>query len=85
MTLLHGSFLVVGGKEAGAVKTGEAWRITRLGIVARALKGSAQRRNTTKTQLKITTKIEKRERDKIRRKILTKPNKLYGIQVDVAM
>jgi hypothetical protein len=42
MTLPLGSFLVVDGKEAGAVKTGEALHITQLGIVARALKGSAQ-------------------------------------------
>jgi hypothetical protein len=52
MTLLLGSFLVVDGKEAGAVKTGEALPITQLGIVARALRGSAQphfnARDTTK-------------------------------------
>jgi hypothetical protein len=60
MTLLLGRFLVVDRKEAGAVKTGEALPITQLGIVARAHKGSAQPHfnasDTTKTQLKITTK-----------------------------
>jgi hypothetical protein len=75
MTLLLGSFLVVDGKEAGAVKTGEALHITRLGIVARALRGSAQphfnARDTTKTQLKITTKKREAKKDKQRRNILT--------------
>jgi hypothetical protein len=60
MTLLLGRFLVIDRKEAGAVKTGEVLPITQLGMVARALKGSAQphfnARDTTKTQLKITTK-----------------------------
>jgi hypothetical protein len=46
MTLLLWSFVVVEGKTAGAVKTGGASRMTRLGIVARALN---EPRNLTST------------------------------------
>jgi hypothetical protein len=46
MTLLLYSFVVVEGKTAGAVKTGGALLMTRLGIVARALN---EPRNLTST------------------------------------
>jgi hypothetical protein len=52
MTLLLGSFVVVEGKTAGAVKTGGASRMTRLAIVARALNEPRNLTSTTATPQK---------------------------------
>jgi hypothetical protein len=65
MTLLLGSFVVVDGKEAGAVKTGEACHMNGWGIDARAkeaLNVASTRKKRTKSSSKITTKIKEPEK-----------------------
>jgi hypothetical protein len=74
MTLLLWSF-VVEGKTAGAVKQAGHRRMTRLGIVERALNEARNLTSTPrrlkKTQLKIRTKNREQNNDKIRRNLLT--------------